>query len=120
MASDEGSNEAQDGCPHLLAGSLACDARGVAKDWQGTKPMIESKNGCTSAQAARLQAEMLIKELREAQATSEKQLALSGKADAFKRVTGKSSIERAIECASGIAAVLRRAEQQTTVLSEMH
>ena len=72
--------------------------------------MIETKNVVANAQAARLQAESLIRELREAQLTSEKQMALAGKSDAFKRVTGKSSIERAIDSASGMVAVLRRAE----------
>lgn len=77
--------------------------------------MIETKNVFADAQAARLQAESLLRELREAQLTSEKQMAINGKSDAFKRVTGKSSIERAIDSASGIVAVLQRAETLASV-----
>lgn len=72
--------------------------------------MIDTNEVRMAAQEVRAQAESLVEELRAAIATSEKQLAEAGKADAFKRVTGKSSIERALDSASGIVAVLRRAE----------
>lgn len=58
--------------------------------------------------AAREQAEALLRSLYEAKAKSEKNLAEMGQTDAFKRVTGKSSYDNAIHSAQRMIDSLSR------------
>lgn len=62
--------------------------------------------------AAREQAEALLRSLHEAKAKSEKNLAELGQADAFKRVTGRSSYDNAIHSAQRMVEALARASTE--------
>lgn len=61
--------------------------------------MIDPGRMHRETQSAREQAEALLRSLYEAKAKSEKHLADIGQSDAFKRVTGRSSYDNAIQSA---------------------
>lgn len=71
--------------------------------------MIDTGRMQRETDAARERAEALLRSLFEAKAKSEKHLAEIGQADAFKRVTGRSSYDNAIQSAQRMIDSLSRA-----------
>ncbi len=74
--------------------------------------MIDAGRMRRETEAAREQAEALLRSLYEAKAKSEKHLAEMGQADAFKRVTGRSSYDNAIQSAQRMIDTLSRAANE--------
>ena len=71
--------------------------------------MIDAGSMRRETNAAREQAEALLRSLYEAKAKSEKHLAEIGQSDAYKRVTGRSSYDNAIQSAQRMIDSLSRA-----------
>lgn len=71
--------------------------------------MIDAGRMRRETDAAREQAEALLRSLYEAKAKSEKHLAEIGQPDTYKRVTGRSSYDNAIQSAQRMIDSLSRA-----------